>query len=59
MAEPTPEVQVSFTKSELIREARRCARDLYPGDADVRHERLGLLVEFIGGLFYENLGGKP
>ena len=59
MSEPTTEVQILFTKSELIREARRCVRDLYPGDADVRHERLGLLVEFIGGLFYENLEGKP
>lgn len=52
MSDTTLEPKIEFTKNELIVEARRYTKQMYPEDVDVRHERLGMLVDFIGELFY-------
>lgn len=59
---------IQLTKAELIQQARIYTNRTYPDDSHFRHERLGMLVDFIGDLFYEErfpiasgglYGGRP
>lgn len=57
MSNQTPEPTITFTKRELIEQARKLTFENYQKhELDARYERLGLLVEFISKLFE---GTKP
>lgn len=51
---PDTEAKIAFSRAELIRIAREYTARTYPDNPNTRHERLGMLVDFIGGLLYDH-----